>query len=147
MTKSESRVRNKNELADHISKELHAHFMYFEPHEGHFQDYHVDTNLSPKQNFLLTHLPLMDYGFQKRVGIYAASNNIAPNVGEMNENQAIRFLGYDSIIQPTLFIKLMVVMLIFGTSAPGNLKWAFMLMLVTYYFYHVRCLYMDHFEQ
>lgn len=70
------------------------------------------------------------------------------NIQDLNENNnAIRFLGYDSILQPTLFFKLFIVMLIFGMNAPGNLKWAFLLMLVTYYFNFVRCLYTDHFEQ
>jgi hypothetical protein len=82
------------------------------------------------------------------VGIYSASQNITANLQELNENNnAIRFLGYDSILQPTLFFKLFGFMLIFGMNAPGKLKWAFLLMLVTYYFYHVRCLYVDHFEQ
>jgi len=108
----------------------------------------VDTNLSPKQNFMLTHLPLMDYGFQKRVGIYSASQNIMANLHDLNDNNnAIRFLGYDSILQPTLFMKLFGVMLIFGMNAPGQLKWACLVLLVTYYFNVVRCLYLDHFEQ
>jgi hypothetical protein len=69
-------------------------------------------------------------------------------VQELNENNnAIRFLGFDSILQPALMFKLFIVMLVFGMNAPGRLKWAFLLMLVTYYFYHVRCLYLDHFEQ
>jgi hypothetical protein len=108
----------------------------------------VDTNLSPEQNFLLTHLPLMDYGFQKRIGIYSASQNIMSHIQDLNENNnAIRFLGYDSILQPALFFKLFMVMMIFGMNAPGNLKWACMVALLSYYFYHVRCLYLEHFEQ
>lgn len=90
----------------------------------------------------------MDYGFQKRMGIFSASQNIMANRQDLNENNnAIRFLGYDSIFQPTLFFKLFVVMLIIGMNAPGNLKWAFLFLLVTYYFYFVRCLFLDHFEQ
>mmetsp|Transcript_27460 Transcript_27460/g.32213 ORF Transcript_27460/g.32213 Transcript_27460/m.32213 type:complete len:91 (-) Transcript_27460:1017-1289(-) len=43
------------------------------PHPGYHQSPQVDTNMSPEQNFLLTRLPLMDHGFQERVGIYSAS--------------------------------------------------------------------------
>jgi hypothetical protein len=121
--------------------------MFFEPSEGHFQPYRVDTNLSPEQNFMFTHLPLMDYGFQKRIGIYSAANNITANLQDLNDNNAIRFLGFDTILQPTLLFKLFIFMLMFGMNAPGKYKWAFLFVLVSYYFYHVRCLYVDHFEQ
>ena len=41
----------------------------------------------------------MDYGFQQRIGIFAASANIKANMADLNENNnAIRFLGYDSIL-------------------------------------------------
>jgi len=33
----------------------------------------MDTNLNEDQNFLFTRMPLMDYSFQKRLGIYTAS--------------------------------------------------------------------------
>jgi len=66
---------------------------------GHHQKYTVDTNLAPESNFLLTRLPLMDHGFQQRVGIYSAAEKIKANMTDLNENNnAIRFLGYDSIL-------------------------------------------------
>jgi hypothetical protein len=90
----------------------------------------------------------MDYGFQKRMGIFSASQNIMANRQDLNENNnAVRFLGYDSIFQPTVLFKMFIFMLIFGMNAPGNLKWACLFVIVTYYFYFVRCLYLDHFEQ
>jgi len=68
-------------------------------HPGHHQAYRVDTNMSPEQNFLMTRLPLMDHGFQERVGIYSAAEKIKANLSELNENNnAIRLLGYDSIL-------------------------------------------------
>ena len=90
----------------------------------------------------------MDYGFQQRLGIYSASHNFKANLSDLNENNnAIRFLGYDSILQPSLIIKLFIFMLIFGMNAPGKLKWVALLLIVTYYFAHVRSLYAEHFEQ
>ena len=69
-------------------------------------------------------------------------------MSDLNENNnAIRFLGYDSILQPTLLMKLFGFMLIFGMNTPGKLKWACVFLLVTYYFHYVYCLYVDHFEQ
>jgi hypothetical protein len=62
-------------------------------------------------------------------------------------NWGIRFLGYDSILQPTLFMKLCGFMVIFGMNAPGKLKWACLAMLIAYYFFYVRSLYQQHFEQ
>lgn len=38
-------------------------------------------------------------------------------------------------------------MIIFGMNAPGKLKWACLVMLVAYYFFYVRSLYQQHFEQ
>ena len=90
----------------------------------------------------------MDHGFQQRVGIYSAAEKIKANMSDLNENNnAIRFLGYDSILQPTLLMKLFGFMIIFGMNAPGKLKWACVFLLVTYYFHFVYCLYVDHFEQ
>lgn len=69
----------------------------------------------------------MEYGFQKRLGIYTASKQIRTTMGDVgdfqnrNNNAVIRFLGYDSIIQPTLFLKLVVFMVVFGMNAPGKL--------------------------
>lgn len=36
MTRSEKDAADKNEVVNHISRELHSQFMYFEPSEGHF---------------------------------------------------------------------------------------------------------------
>lgn len=104
--------------------------------------------MSPEQNFLMTRLPLMDHGFQERIGIYSAAEKIKANMTELNENNiAIRLLGYDSILQPLLFMKLAGFMVIFGMQAPGRLKWVVVFLLITYYFYTVYSLYNDHFEQ
>ena len=90
----------------------------------------------------------MDHGFQERVGIYSAAEKIKANLSELNENNnAIRLLGYDSILQPLLMMKLAGFMIIFGMQAPGHLKWACVVFLTTYYFYTVYSLYNDHFEQ
>ena len=90
----------------------------------------------------------MDHGFQQRVGIYSASEKIKATLSDLNENNnAIRLLGYDIILQPTLLMKLIGVMIIFGMNAPGNLKWVSVVLLVTYYFNTVYRLYVEHFEQ
>lgn len=90
----------------------------------------------------------MDYSFQKRMGIYTASEQIRQNMEEyINGGQNIRFLGYDSILQPTLLFKLVAFMIIFGMNAPGKLKWACIALLVVYYFFYVRSLYIVHFQQ
>ena len=95
----------------------------------------------------MSRLPLMDYGFQQRLGIYSADQNIRASMLEMNENNnAVRFLGYDLILQPTLFMKLGFFMIIFGCNAPGNLKWACGALLISYYFHYVRSLFLDHYE-
>ena len=117
-------------------------------HNGHHQTYKVDTNMSPEQNFFMTRLPLMDHGFQNRVGIYSAAEKIKANLSDLNENNnAIRLLGYDSILQPLLLSKLIIFMIIFSVQAPGRLKWILIVLLVTYYFYTVYSLYNEHYEQ
>ena len=45
-----------------------------------------------------------------------------------------------------LLMKLGVFMIIFGLQAPGRLKWACIVLLISYYFYTVYSLYNDHFE-
>jgi len=41
----------------------------------------------------------MDFNFQKRIGIYTASESIRANMEEyLNGGQNIRFLGYDIIL-------------------------------------------------
>ncbi len=44
-------------------------------------------------------------------------------------------------------MKLIGLMIVFGMNAPGKLKWATAILLVTYYFNTVYGLYVDHFEQ
>lgn len=69
-------------------------------------------------------------------------------MSELNENNnAIRLLGFDSILQPMLLMKLCGFMIIFGIQAPGRLKWVCIFFLISYYFYTVYSLYNDHFEQ
>ena len=47
----------------------------------------------------MTRMPIMDFAFQKRIGIYTASELIRQNMEEYtNGGQNIRFLGYDSIL-------------------------------------------------
>ena len=65
---------------------------------GHYQQQGIDTNLRAKDYLLLSQLPIMERGFQERMHFYTAANNISANVSEFNENIAIRFLGYDSIL-------------------------------------------------
>ena len=125
---------------------IKQHMLGASPHAGHHQMYRVDTNMSPEQNFFMTRLPLMDHGFQERIGIYSAAEKIKANLSELNENNnAIRLLGYDSILQPMLLMKLVGFMIIFGMQAPGRLKWFCVVLLITYYFYTVYSLYNDHF--
>ena len=58
---------------------------------------------------------MMDHGFQERVGIYSAAEKIKANLSDLNENNnAIRLLGYDSILQPLLLSKLIIFMIIFS---------------------------------
>jgi hypothetical protein len=59
----------------------------------------------------------------------------------LNGGNNIRFLGYDIILQPTLICKLIAFMVIFGSNAPGKLKWACAAFLILYYFSFVRSLY------
>lgn len=101
----------------------------------------TETNMCDTQNFLLSRLPLMDFSFQKRVTLYSASEQIRQSIDEFQQNQNIRFLGYDSIFQPYLAFKLFGFMVIFGMNAPGKLKWVQLALLVVYYFSHVRALY------
>ena len=106
----------------------------------------LNTNLDPMVNAMMTRLPLMERGFQQRLELYSAANNIKTHVIDFNENIAIRFLGYDSILQFTLLMKLFGFMVLFGMNAPGNMKWVCLMMLIAYYFQHVRSLYLEHYE-
>jgi len=102
--------------------------------------------MDEKTYLLMQTLPIMDKGFQERLHFYTAANNISANVSEFNENIAIRFLGYDSILQFTFLAKLFMFMLIFGMNAPGNYRWVILVFLVCYYFNFVRNIYIDHYE-
>ncbi len=64
---------------------------------------------------------------------FTAANNISANVSDFNENIAIRFLGYDNIIQFTLLFKLIVFLCLFGSNAQGNMKWLVVISLIFYY--------------
>jgi hypothetical protein len=104
--------------------------------------------MTDDHNALMSRLPLMDFSFQKRVSLYSASEQIRQSMEEyMNVGQNIRFLGYDSILQPYLLFKLVGFMIIFGMNAQGRLKWICVALLVIYYFQYVRQLYIQHFDQ
>ena len=75
----------------------------------------------------------MDRGFQERLHFFTAANNISANVSEFNENIAVRFLGYDSILQFTLLAKLFMFMMIFGMNTQGMHRMIIVLLLVFYY--------------
>lgn len=65
---------------------------------GYYQPQGIDTNMPVKTHLLLSKLPIMERGFQERMHFYSTANNISANASEFNENIAIRFLGYDSIL-------------------------------------------------
>jgi hypothetical protein len=46
---------------------------------------------------------------------------------------AVRFLGYDSILQLTLLAKLFMFMMIFGMNAQGMHRWLIIVLLIFYY--------------
>jgi len=75
----------------------------------------------------------MDRGFQDRLHFFTAANNISANLSEFNENIAVRFLGYDSILQFTLLAKLFMFMMIFGMNTQGMHRMIIVLLLVFYY--------------
>jgi len=54
--------------------------------------------MNAKTHLLMSSLPLMEKGFQERLHFFTTANNISANINESNENIAIRFLGYDSIL-------------------------------------------------
>jgi hypothetical protein len=64
---------------------------------------------------------------------YSAANNISANVADFNDNIAVRFLGYDSILQFTLLAKMVMFMMIFGMSAQGMHRWLIIVLLIFYY--------------
>ncbi|TNV80295.1 hypothetical protein FGO68_gene13519 [Halteria grandinella] len=107
----------------------------------------LDTNLSAKDHLLLSQLPLMERSFQERMHFFTAANNISANVAEFNENIAVRFLGYDSILQFTLLAKLFMFMMLFGMSAQGVSRWFIIVLLIFYYFHRVRTLYIEHYDR
>ena len=73
--------------------------------------------MSAQTHLLLSKMPIMERAFQERMHFFTAANNISANMSEFNENIAIRFLGYDSILQFTLLAKLFMFMMIFGSNA------------------------------
>jgi hypothetical protein len=100
---------------------------------GHYQEQGLDTNLSAKNHLLLSQLPIMDHSFQERMKFFTSANNISANVSDFNENIAIRFLGYDSILQFTLLAKMILFMYLFGSNARGLSKWTIVAILICYY--------------
>ncbi len=64
---------------------------------------------------------------------YTAANNISANVSDFNENIAIRFLGYDNILQFVLIIKMFVFMALFGFNVKGGYKWLLIIIMIAYY--------------
>jgi hypothetical protein len=78
---------------------------------------------------------------------FTAANNISANMSDFNENIAIRFLGYDSILQFTLIAKMLLFMYLFGSNAKGISRWTVIVILIFYYFYRVRKVYIEHYER
>jgi hypothetical protein len=89
----------------------------------------------------------MDHSFQERMKFFTAANNISANMSDFNENIAIRFLGYDSILQFTLIAKMLLFMYLFGSNAKGISRWTVIVILIFYYFYRVRKVYIEHYER
>jgi len=56
-------------------------------------------------------------------------------MSDFNENIAIRFLGYDSILQFTLIAKMLLFMYLFGSNAKGISRWTVIVILIFYYLY------------
>ena len=77
----------------------------------------------------------MDHSFQERMKFFTAANNISANMSDFNENIAIRFLGYDSILQFTLIAKMLLFMYLFGSNAKGISRWTVIVILIFYYLY------------
>lgn len=77
----------------------------------------------------------MDNSFQERMKFFTAANNISANMSDFNENIAIRFLGYDSILQFTLIAKMLLFMYLFGSNAKGISRWTVIVILIFYYLY------------
>jgi hypothetical protein len=75
----------------------------------------------------------MDRSFQERMHFFTAANNISANVADFNENIAIRFLGYDNILQFVLIIKIVLFMALFGLNVKGGYKWLLIIILIAYY--------------
>jgi len=76
----------------------------------------------------------MDRSFQERMHFFTAANNISANVSEFNENIAIRFLGYDNILQFGLIIRILVFCMLFGLNVRGTgYKWLLISILIVYY--------------
>lgn len=116
----------------------------------------INTNIPAKENTLLTNLPIMNRKFQERLNIHVSQRNLSIN-GEnsagdiMNNRQLesisgnIRFLGYDSIFQLTLFIKLVAFMVFFGMNTEKEYRWFMLCFVVSYYFFEVRDIYISHY--
>lgn len=116
----------------------------------------INTNIPAKENMLLSNLPIMNKKFQERLNIHVSQRNLSINGensagGIMNNRQLetisgnIRFLGYDSIFQLTLFIKLVAFMVFFGMNTEKEYRWLMLCFVVSYYFFEVRDIYISHY--
>jgi 1-acyl-sn-glycerol-3-phosphate acyltransferase len=59
----------------------------------------------------------------------------------------VRFLGYDSMFQFTLLAKLVFFMIFFGMNTEKKYRWVTLGFVVSYYFYHVRDVYIEHYNR
>lgn len=115
-----------------------------------------NSNLDPKQAMLLSHLPIMSKQFQERLNSHMNERNLTLNA-ENSRGQPIsrhlqnlgqvRFLGYDSMLQLTLLGKLIFFMIVFGMNTDKNYKWITLAFVISYYFWQVREVYVQHYER
>ena len=54
-------------------------------------------------------------------------------------------MGYDGIFQFTLVIKLAIFMFVFGINTEKEYRYFMIAFIVSYYFYEVRSIYIDHY--
>ena len=67
------------------------------------------------------------------------------NRNQHNLNNNIRFLGFDSLIQITLIAKLIMFLIFFGINIEKKYRWITLAFVVSYYFYNVREIYLQHY--
>ena len=64
------------------------------------------------------------------------------NRTNLNINDNVRFLGFDSLIQITLIAKLIMFLIFFGINIEKKYRWITLAFVVSYYFYNVREVYL-----